>query len=157
MLISVSSSFPHACLTDGQKNNPLNPPMFCMLLRKHLQGGKILDVYQVEFERILVLSIENYDELGKASIKELIIEIMGKHSNIILIERDTKTVIDSIKRIPTSISRQRQILPGLQYRYPPSQDKVNIFNIDYDTFISQIEKAPENTQIYKALYKLFQV
>lgn len=156
LLISVDSSFPHICLSGTQKSNPLNPPMFCMLLRKHLHGGKIVDVYQVEFERVLILSIESYDELGHVSIKELIVEVMGKHSNIILIDKDTKNIIDSIKRIPISISRQRQILPGLEYKYPPSQNKINIFNIDYDTFSDQMSRSSENTQIYKALYKLFQ-
>ena len=156
LMMSVDSSLPHISLTSLQKNNPLNPPMFCMLLRKHLHGGKVVDVYQVEFERILVLSIESYDELGNVNIKELIVEIMGKHSNIILIDKDTKVVIDSIKRIPSSISRQRQILPGLQYRQPPSQDKINIFSIDYDTFRNQMNKASENTQVYKAIYRLFQ-
>ncbi len=156
LLISVDSSFPRICLSDLQKSNPLNPPMFCMLLRKHLNGGKIIDVYQVEFERVLVLSIESYDELGHISIKDLIIEIMGKHSNIILIDKETKNVIDSIKRIPVNISRQRQILPGLEYKYPPSQNKINIFDIEYDAFKEQIGKSTENTQIYKALYKLFQ-
>ncbi|WP_432400714.1 Rqc2 family fibronectin-binding protein [Wukongibacter sp. M2B1] len=156
LLISVNSSFPHLCLTNSQKNNPLNPPMFCMLLRKHLHGGKIVDVNQVDFERIIVISIESYDELGNISIKDLIIEIMGKHSNIILIEQNNKNIIDSIKRIPTSISRQRQVLPGLEYIYPPSQDKLNVFGIDYNTFTNQLQKASKNTQIYKALYKLFQ-
>ncbi|WP_432665180.1 NFACT RNA binding domain-containing protein [Wukongibacter baidiensis] len=156
LLISVNSSFPHLCLTNSQKSNPLKPPMFCMLLRKHLHGGKVVDVYQVDFERIIVLSIESYDELGNISIKDLVVEVMGKHSNIILMEKDNLNIIDSIKRIPTSISRQRQILPGLEYRYPPSQDKLNVFDIDYTTFIDQLEKASENAQIYKALYKLFQ-
>lgn len=156
LLISVNSSFPHLCLTDSQKSNPANPPMFCMLLRKHLHGGKIVDVYQVDFERIIVISVESYDELGNISIKDLVIEIMGKHSNIILIEKSTRNIIDSIKRIPANISRQRQILPGLEYRYPPSQDKLNIFDISYNDFVNQIGKASKNTQVYKALYKLFQ-
>lgn len=156
LLISVNSSFPHLCLTDSQKSNPLKPPMFCMLLRKHLHGGKVVDVYQVDFERIIIVSIESYDELGNISIKDLIIEVMGKHSNIILIEKNNRNIIDSIKRIPTSISRQRQILPGLEYRYPPSQDKLNVFNIDYNTFIAQLENASKSTQVYKSLYKLFQ-
>jgi predicted ribosome quality control (RQC) complex YloA/Tae2 family protein len=156
LLISVNSNYPHVCLTNLQKDNPLNPPMFCMLLRKHIQGGKIIDVKQVDFERILIISIENYDELGNLSVKELIVEIMGKHSNIILVDQDTYTIIDSIKRIPINISRQRQILPGLKYEYPPTQGKINIFETDYKTYLNHIGKVPQNTPIYKALYRSFQ-
>ncbi|SHJ94866.1 Rqc2 family fibronectin-binding protein [Paramaledivibacter caminithermalis] len=156
LFISVNSSFPHVSLSNIQKNNPLHPPMFCMLMRKHLQGSKIVDVYQVELERILVLSIESYDELGNISIKKLIIEIMGKHSNIIFIEDDTNVIIDSIKRIPSSISRQRQILPGLKYEYPPSQNKINIFKANYNTFIDKLKNVENDTKIFKALYKSFQ-
>jgi predicted ribosome quality control (RQC) complex YloA/Tae2 family protein len=156
LLVSVNSSFPHISLTDVQKKNPLNPPMFCMLLRKHLHGGKIVDIHQVDFERILVISIESYDELGNISIKKLIIEIMGKHSNIILIEGSSSNVIDSIKRIPSNISRQRQLLPGLKYEYPPSQDKVNVFAIDYEDFVSKLNSVSSDTKVFKALYKSFQ-
>ncbi|SKC87275.1 Rqc2 family fibronectin-binding protein [Maledivibacter halophilus] len=155
LLISVNSSFPHLCLTSMQKVNPTTPPMFCMLLRKHLHGGKIVDCYQVEFERILVLSVESHDELGNINIKNLIVEIMGKHSNIILTQ-DNNTIIDSIKRIPSSISRKRQILPGLKYEYPPSQNKINIFTTDYTTFKNKINNNSKNTQIFKAIYKSFQ-
>lgn len=156
LLISVNSSFPHLCLTNTQKVNPTTPPMFCMLLRKHLHGGKIIDCYQVEFERILVLSIESYDELGNINIKNLIIEVMGKHSNVILTQDDTNVIIDSIKRIPSSISRKRQILPGLNYEYPPSQNKIDIFNTDYTTFKNKLNSNLENSQIFKAIYKSFQ-
>ena len=156
LLVSVNSSFPHVSLTNLQKKNPLNPPMFCMLLRKHLHGGKIVDVYQIEFERILVLSIESYDELGNISIKKLIIEIMGKHSNAILIDDNDNNIIDSIKRIPLNISRQRQILPGLKYEFPPSQDKINVFTANYNTFVTQLNTVANDTKIFKALYKSFQ-
>lgn len=156
LLMSVNSSFAHISLTNLQKSNPLNPPMFCMLLRKHLHGGKIVDVYQVEFERILVLSIESYDELGNISIKKLIIEIMGKHSNAILVDDNDNTIIDSIKRIPSNISRQRQILPGLKYKLPPSQDKINVFSSNYNVFVKKLNTVENDTKIFKALYKSFQ-
>ena len=156
LIISVNSNYPYICLAEHRKSNPIKPPMFCMLLRKHLQGGKIVDVKQVDFERILVISVENYDELGNLSLKNLTIETMGKHSNIILIDTKSNIILDSIKRIPISISRQRQVLPGLEYILPPSQNKLDIFNIDFSNYINHLKKTPQNTSLYKALYKSFQ-
>jgi len=154
LLLSANSNYPHICITNTQKTNPLSPPMFCMLLRKHLQGGKIIDIKQIDFERIIEFSIESYDELGNLVLKKLYCEIMGKHSNIILIDAKSNKVIDSIKRVPESISRIRQILPGLQYVLPPSQGKNNIFNIEYNYFINIMINSEKS--LYKALYKNFQ-
>ncbi len=156
LFISVNSNHPYIALSNIKKNNPMSPPMFCMLLRKHLHGGKIVDIKQIDFERIISFSIESYDELGRLSIKNLFVEIMGKHSNIILVDKDTNKIIDSIKRIPISISRQRQLLPGLEYRLPPNQDKINVFNSNFNSFVSKIDNNPENTKIYKLIYKSFQ-
>lgn len=122
LLLCVNPSCPRLNLTEGKLENPPAPPMFCMLLRKHLSGGKIVDIAQYGFERIVEFSIESYDELGDLSVKKLIVEIMGKHSNIILTDKDGK-IIDSIKRIDISTSSVRQILPGLTYRLPPNDRK----------------------------------
>lgn len=124
ILASASSNYPRIHLANIQKNNPIAPPVFCMVLRKHLTGGRIIAIEQPDFERILVLSIASRDELGDLSTKQLIVEIMGRHSNIILID-ENRIIIDSIKRIPEEISRVRQILPGRPYVSPPSQNKVN--------------------------------
>jgi len=98
--------------------------MFCMLLRKHLSGGKILSVTQEGFERIINISIESYDEMGYLSHKKLIVEIMGKHSNIILTDSNGK-ILDSIIHVDMSVSSVRQVLPGLIYELPPAQGKKN--------------------------------
>lgn len=154
LLISASSNNPRAYITTHTKDNPQNPPMFCMLLRKHIQGGRIVDVSQISLERILKISIESLNELGDLTVKELIVEIMGKHSNIILVEKQTNKVLDSIKRIPHSISSVRQILPGLLYSFPPSQDKANPLTIEKEEFLDLIDKNTESV-CFKFLYQNF--
>jgi len=124
LYISANASYPRIYMTDFKTDNPQSPPMFCMLMRKHLSGGKIINISQHDFERIIVFDIETHDELMDTTVKKLIVEIMGKHSNIILTENDG-TIIDSIKRIDISTSSVRQILPGLKYITPPPQDKIN--------------------------------
>lgn len=125
LVLSASASNPRIYLTSNyKKENPISAPMFCMLLRKYIQGGSIINVCQIEFERIIKITVESLDELKEKTSKDIIIEIMGRHSNIILVN-NTQTILDSIKRIPTSISRVRQILPGHTYSLPPKQDKLN--------------------------------
>ncbi|MCI7679273.1 Rqc2 family fibronectin-binding protein [Hornefia butyriciproducens] len=107
--------------------NPVNPPQplpFCMLLRKHIQGGRIVAVEQKDSERILEISLETLNELGFTVARKLIIEIMGKHSNIVLVDMTTGKIIDSIKRISIDVNRARQLLPGKLYEYPPAQNKI---------------------------------
>ena len=109
------------------EENPKNPPVplaFCMLLRKHLQGGRIVEISQKDSERIIEISLETLNELGFTVSKKLIFEIMGKHSNIILVDRTTGKIIDSIKRVSIDVNRVRQVLPGKEYEYPPAQDKL---------------------------------
>ncbi len=122
LLICANPSFPRIHITNTQKENPDKPPMFCMLLRKHISGGKILSVTQEGFERIIKIAIESYDEMGYLSQKYLIVEIMGKHSNIILTDKDGK-ILDSIIHVDVSVSSVRLVLPGLMYELPPSQNK----------------------------------
>ncbi len=124
LLLCANPSFPRVHITQAIKENPAQPPMFCMLLRKHLSGGKIVGFEQVGFERIIKINIESSDELGYMSQKSLIIEIMGKHSNIILTDTNGK-ILDSIYRVDITVSSVRQILPGLTYELPPSQGKAN--------------------------------
>lgn len=109
------------------EENPKNPPVplaFCMLLRKHLQGGRIVEISQKDSERIIEISLETLNELGFTVSKKLIFEIMGKHSNIILVDMTTGKIIDSIKRVSIDVNRVRQVLPGKEYEYPPAQDKL---------------------------------
>lgn len=131
LLASASSSSPRIHLTENQKENPEKAPMFCMLLRKHLSGGKVIGFSQPDFERVIKMDIECYDELGDLSVKTLVTEIMGRHSNIILIDGEEK-ILGSIKHVDFTVSSVRQVLPGMKYEMPPSQDKLNPLNIAAD-------------------------
>ncbi len=156
LLLSANSNYPRAHLTTQQKENPKTPPMFCMLMRKHLQGGKIIDISQKDFDRIILFDIECYDELGTLTIKQLIIEIMGRHSNIILLDKESQKIIDSIKRISSDINRYREILPGKLYLEPPSQEKENPCLVTLDKFKEKILSSPHGTNITKGLYTSLQ-
>ncbi|KXG75976.1 Rqc2 family fibronectin-binding protein [Thermotalea metallivorans] len=156
LLISASSHHPRIHLTATAKQNPPSPPMFCMLMRKHLQGGKILSVQQKEFERIIAIDVENYDELGSLSVKQLIVEIMGKHSNVVLVEKSQNKIIDSIKRISGDVNRYREILPGKIYIAPPGQDKVNPLLLNKDSFLSLFHRGTKGCPVQKALYTFLQ-
>lgn len=122
LVVSASSAHPRIHLTRATKKNPATAPLFCMLLRKHIGSGKITAIEQSGFERIVKLSVESYDELGDLTTKQLIVEIMGKYSNIILVSEDNR-IIDSVKRVDCSVSSVREILPGGIYEVPPIQDK----------------------------------
>ncbi len=123
--ISADASIPYITLSDEKKENPMQAPMFCMLLRKHLSGGRITALNQIGLERIIEIEIESRDELGELSTKVLCIEIMGKHSNVILYQKENLKILESIKRISASMSRTRQIYPGIPYT-PPPFDKKNL-------------------------------
>ncbi|MBQ6582350.1 MAG: NFACT family protein [Mogibacterium sp.] len=124
LLASSGSQSARVCLTEGRYVNPQAPPTFCMLLRKHLSAGRITEIRQRDSERIIEMDIEAQTELGFQVSRRLIFEIMGKHSNIVLVALDTGKIIDSIKRISIDVNRYRQLLPGVVYQYPPEQDKV---------------------------------
>lgn len=154
ILISASSNYPRIHLTEINKSNPMTPPLFCMVLRKHLLGARIIGIEQPDFERIMILYIEAKDELGDLSTKKLVIEIMGRHSNIILIDND-EAIIDSIKRVPKEISRVRQVLPGLDFIFPPSQGKQNPLLQDEDTFKSIIGNPSSSKQAARLIMNNF--
>ncbi|MCI9596007.1 MAG: DUF814 domain-containing protein [Firmicutes bacterium] len=127
------------------KENPPNPPSplgFCMLLRKHLQGGRITDIAQKDSERVIEMTMETIDELGFSVNKKLIFEIMGKHSNIVLVDMNTGKIMDSIKRVSIDVNRARQILPGKSYKYPPAQDKIPFLAISQEQ-LESLEKSPK--------------
>lgn len=152
LVISASASNPRVYLADKyEKNNPKKAPVFCMTLRKHIQNGVIVGIEQVGFERIIKISVESYDELKEKTIKNLYVEIMGKHSNIILVMENQNKILDSIKRVPISISRVRQILPGNEYELPPEQDKMNPLNkINADELLERIKSG--KGQVFKSIY-----
>jgi len=129
LLFTANASAPRVHFTEVVKINPEQAPMFCMLLRKHLGGGRIISVNQPNFERIVELYVESPNEMGDLSVKCLLIEIMGKHSNIILLDT-AKVIMDSAKHISRAASSVREVLPGRQYTRPPSQGKVSPCLID---------------------------
>ncbi|MCH1623842.1 Rqc2 family fibronectin-binding protein [Ferdinandcohnia quinoae] len=139
LLLSAHPSYARAHITNESYDNPSEPPMFCMLLRKHLEGSIIEKISQIDVDRIIVFDIKGRNEIGDVSYKQLIIEIMGRHSNIILLDKDKQTILDSIKHISPAVNRHRTILPGHTYVAPPAQLKSNPFLIDLETFLSKID------------------
>ena len=152
LLISAGASLPLIYLTEGNKPSPMTAPGFCMLLRKHLQNGRITDITQPGLERILHIHIEHLNEMGDLCHKRLIVEIMGKHSNIIFVN-DGDMIIDSIKHISGMISSVREVLPGRDYFIPMTQDKQNPLAVDFPAFQKVITE--KNMPVYKALYSHF--
>lgn len=146
LLLTANASHPRIHLTQITKDNPMTPPMFCMVLRKHIAGGKIIAIKQPNFERILNIHIEALNEMGDKTIKKLVIEIMGKHSNIILLD-ENDIVLDSIKHISHDTSSVREILPAKSYVLPPSQNKLNMLTqLEWDSFILLTSKREFNLQ-----------
>ncbi|MBO8171109.1 MAG: NFACT family protein [Bacillaceae bacterium] len=135
LFISANPSFPRIHLTEKTFSNPLNPPMFCMLLRKHCEGGIIERIRQVDMERIIHIDIKTRDELGDWKVVRLIVEIMGRHSNIILIDPDRNLILDGIHHVTPAVSRYRTILPGKDYVAPPEQNKASPLDVDREQFI----------------------
>jgi predicted ribosome quality control (RQC) complex YloA/Tae2 family protein len=127
-----------------------------MVMRKHIGGGRILDIVQPDFERIVELTIESLNEMGDRTIKTLVIEIMGKHSNIILLNESGK-VLDAIKHIPPGLSSVRMIMPGTPYSRPPAQDKASPLEaVEIDFFIRQLSLLEGSTRkIQQSLYQRF--
>ena len=120
LLLSIAAGAPRVHFIDAARENPAAPPMFCMLLRKHVQGAKIAAIVQPAVERMLTIELDTTDEMGVACKKHLICELMGKHSNIILCGEDNR-IIDALRRVDGDLSGKRQVLPGLFYRMPPAQ------------------------------------
>lgn len=136
LLASCGSQSARIYLTEDKYSNPMQPPNFCMLMRKHIQGGRITAIRQRGSERIIEIDIEAQTELGFTTSKRLIVEIMGKHSNIILIDIESGKIIDSIKRISIDVNRYRQLLPGVIYVYPPKQDKTPFKSASTEDFVN---------------------
>ncbi len=140
ILITANASQPRLHLTEKNKQNPPQPPLFCMVLRKYLTSGKIIDITQPEFERIINIHIESINELGDYSEKKLIVEIMGKHSNIILVD-ENGVILDAIKHISHEKSSVREVLPGKKYCSPPS-GKINTMLLNEENFLLSVKNNP---------------
>ncbi|MBR3825236.1 MAG: NFACT family protein [Lachnospiraceae bacterium] len=149
LFLSASASLPLVYFTESNKPSPLTAPGFCMLLRKHLQNGRIVKVHQPDLERIIHIDIEHLDEMGDLCQKTLIVEIMGKHSNIIFCHADG-TIIDSIKHVSGLVSSVREVLPGKPYFIPQTQEKLNPLDLQEDSWYETVLHKP--TAVFKAIY-----
>ncbi len=150
LLVSASASLPLLYLTDANKPSPLTAPNFCMLLRKHIGNAKVLEVSQPGLERIVEFTLEHLDEMGDVCRKRLIVELMGKHSNIIFCREDG-TILDSIKHISAQVSSVREVLPGRMYFIPHTTDKEDPLTISEERFMETVCRAP--MPVAKALYQ----
>ena len=149
LFLSANASLPLAYITAENRKSPLTAPNFCMLLRKHLGSAKILDISQPGLERIIRIKTEHLDEMGDLSVKHLVIELMGKYSNIILLDNEEK-VLDSIKHISMLVSSVREILPGKSYFVPAQEGRINPLEADISYFTDIIAAKP--ISIGKAIY-----
>ena len=149
LLLSAAASLPLAYLTSENKPSPLTAPNFCMLLRKHIGSGKILRVWQPDLERILHFEIEHYNELGDLCRKDLILELMGKHSNLIFCDSERR-IIDSIKHVSAQTSSVREVLPGREYFIPHTQEKASPLHTSEEEFCRTVFTKP--VPLSKAIY-----
>ncbi|TDX52778.1 Rqc2 family fibronectin-binding protein [Orenia marismortui] len=149
LLISADPQNPRIHISEENFDNPLRPPAFCMLLRKHIESGRIKSVTQPNFERILEITVQHKNNQGELEDKTLVVELMGRHSNIILLNED-KHILDSIKRITSQKSRYREILPGKKYVSPPEQGKHNPLTTNEDEF-SKLLRNDFGEPIYRVI------
>jgi len=152
LFLSADASLPLVYLTGQNKPSPMTAPGFCMLLRKHLQNGRITAITQPGLERILHIDIEHLDEMGDLCHKTLIVEIMGKHSNIIFRSEDGM-ILDSIKHVSGLVSSLREVLPGKPYFVAQTQDKLDPLNCEREQFLAAIASRP--AVLYKAIYQSY--
>ncbi|MDD1369813.1 NFACT family protein, partial [Bacillus sp. MHSD17] len=130
--LSAHPTYARLHLTNQNYDSPALPPMFCMLLRKHLEGGFIEKIEQIDLERIIQITVRSRNEIGDESLKTLVIEIMGRHSNIILVDTKTNNILDSLKHVSLAVNRHRTVYAGAEYVAPPAQHKINPLQIATD-------------------------
>lgn len=152
LLISAGASLPLMYITENTKTSPLTAPNFCMLLRKHLNNAKIVDIYQPGLERIINIKVEHYNDMGDLCHKLIIVELMGKYSNIIVTDTDGK-IVDSIKHISANVSSVREVLPGRTYFIPDTTHKSDPLTIKEDAFKTLISECQISAT--KAVYTSF--
>lgn len=144
LLLSANPTYPRAHFTEQNFMNPFEAPMFCMLLRKHCESAVIEAVEQVGMERIIRIRTRQLDELGDVSVKLLVMELMGRHSNLILMDPDTGLILDGIHHVTPSISSYRIVMPGAAYVSPPDQGKANPLHTDRDSFQTAVGTEPDS-------------
>ena len=148
LLLSASAGCARAHLTAQKKTGTLEPPALCMLMRKHVTGGRVAAIRQISCDRILEIEIEHYDELGDRATKKLVCEFMGKHSNIIFIGSDGR-IIDSARRVSEAMSSVREVLPGLRYEDPPEHGKIPFDSVSADRLYG--EMSAQGGPLWKVL------
>ncbi len=155
LFISADASLPLIYLSSSKKEAPITAPNFCMLLRKYIGTARIVDIYQPDLERVVVIELEHLDEMGDVCKKKLIVEIMGKHSNIIFCgEEDGKLkIVDSIKHVSAAMSSVREVLPGREYFIPRQENKINPLTATEEDFVRLIGNYPD--KLGKAIYMSF--
>lgn len=139
LLLSAHPSYARIQLTNEAYDNPSEPPMFCMLLRKHLEGYLLEDIYQVGNDRIVIFEVKGRNEIGDMSPKQIIVEIMGRHSNIVLVDKSRSLILDSVKHVSFAVNSHRAILPGQNYIFPPEQNKQNPFLATSEDLLREID------------------
>jgi len=146
LLISIHPSYSRIQLTNETIENPSEPPMFCMFLRKHLEGGFISSIKQLEMDRVIIIRVQGKNEIGDDMVRELHVEIMGRHSNVILVDPERMLILDSLKHLSPSVNSYRTILPGQPHIAPPSQNKLQPFDIDEQQFTKIIEESDDTAK-----------
>ncbi len=154
LFLSANPGHPRAQLTAISRENPDKPPMFCMLLRKHLSGARITALEQPSMERVLEMVMEATDELGDRVERRLVLEAMGRHSNLILLDQDGR-IVDCLRRVDSDMSAKRQVLPGLFYRLPPTQEKRDPSAMSREELERELAAAPEESQADRWLLDTF--
>ena len=154
LLLSANPSHPRAQLTAISRENPDKPPMFCMLLRKHLTGARILRLEQPPMERVLTFVLECTDELGDRVERKLVLEAMGRRANLILLDGEGR-IMDSLRRVDSDLSQARQILPGMFYRLPPVLEKLDPFTLSEEELEQAVADAPDQAKVERWLLDTF--
>ena len=152
LLLSADAGLPRTYITEKTKPAPMTAPAFTMLLRKHIGSGRLVSVEQPEFERVLVFTFQHLDEMGDESEKKLVVEMMGRYSNLIFLDKDGK-ILDSARRVTPDISSLRTVLPGMPYEAPPSQGRRNPLEADRDSFLEALEG--QTGQVAKVIPNLY--
>lgn len=154
LYISANAGSARVHITENSVDNPQTPPMFCMLLRKRLGSGKLIDIRQDGLERILFLDFECVNELGDIVTVTLACEIMGRCSNLVIINNEGR-VIDSIKRVDENMSRERMVLPGMRYTMPPRDDRLSFLTAEQEEIVGRLRET-EPKELSKALIRIFE-
>ena len=154
LLLSARSGSARVCLTKESFENPLTPPGFCMLLRKHLTGGRIVSLTQPPMERLVDLCLDCTDEMGEPVQKHLVLELMGRNSNLILLGGDGR-ILECMRRVDFEMSEQRQVLPGLFYRLPPAQGKLDPLAAEPETLAVLLRNAADEKKLDQWLLDTF--